>query len=102
MRRWCYSCGLRCAGGAHEIGRDSQTEETTRCEIVFSFISVLLNFPHLHLSSELFHRAAIESVPTAGAPSQTRACYIGAEGIVAVAEALRENSTLEWLNFVRM
>ncbi len=34
--------------------------------------SVLVNFPHLHLSSALFHRATTTSATTARAPSPTR------------------------------
>ena len=34
--------------------------------------SVLLDIPHLHLSSALFHRAAMTSAPSALAPLQTR------------------------------
>ena len=69
---WCYRRVLRCAGRAHEIGRDAQTEETQPCEIIFSFIQVSLNFPHLHLSSALFHSSTIQSATTARAPSPTR------------------------------
>jgi hypothetical protein len=42
------------------------------CTFVSVFVSVLLNFPHLHLSSALSRRATIKSATTARAPLQTR------------------------------
>ena len=67
MRLWCYSRGLRCAGGGDEIGKNTQTEETRPCEIISSFICVLFYVLYLHLSSALFDRATIISALTARA-----------------------------------
>ena len=70
MELWCYSRGLRCAGGGDEIGKNTQTEDTIPCEIISSFICVLFYFLYLHLSSALFHRTTIISALREHALSQ--------------------------------
>ena len=85
---WCYIRGLRCAGRAHEIGRDAQTEETMACEIIFIIISVgFVEFP--------------PSPPLIRIISQS-SNIIGDDGTRAIADAVRTNSSVQLLGLVRM
>jgi hypothetical protein len=70
------SCGVSAADCVALAARmkSGEMRRLKKLELVrlFSVFQVLLNFPHLHLSSALFHRAPTKSAPSARAPSQTR------------------------------
>jgi hypothetical protein len=74
---------LRCAGCAHEIGRDAQTEETLPCEIVFSFGEFPPSPPLIRIISQSDNE-------------------IGDVGARAIADAMRTNSSVQALGLVRM
>ncbi len=80
---WCYRRGVRCAGRAHEIGRDAQTEETLFCEIIFSFVEFPPSPPLIRIISQGGNE-------------------IGDVGLRAIADAMRTNSSVQTLYLVRM
>ena len=81
---WRFSCGLHRVGRAHENGRNQQSEETVPCE----FFSVLFLFCFLAVFPVSSLLNCIDS---------QNGNNIGDDGVIAMAEALRSNSSVQTL-----